>query len=696
MTALLPTLASGVLLSSAAVDPVSGALPSDHESFDGLRAGEFTKLATELGVMHVTGGTAEIDDQHAVSGQNCLHLLGDETEVVLRTERTDVYQLAFRAERWTRRDPFSFEIEARSGGRWRPVFDGSSEVLVGRPFLSHVRVPIDREIDGLRFRCTAPKGTGVLIDDLTLEPRQPMRLAHVGAAQPVLPVLLGNHTNPILRIDLLVEGNQPAPSPGRGRTPALTLERLVLDLEGTSRLADWAAVEVFRGPEELGSRDPDAAFSERFGDAQEASEGRLAFEGELALEPGANHLWVSVTPRADADIDGFVDAGLLDVRLVDGEPLLTEPLRPETRQRMGVSLRNAGDDGVPVYRIPGLVTTNEGTLLAVYDVRRRGWGDLPGDIDVGLSRSRDRGATWEPMRVILDYGADAAFAYDGVGDPAILVDRGTGTVWVIASWHHGALGWNGSGPGFEPSETGQLVLTRSDDDGVTWSKPINITRQVKLEEWAFLLQGPGRGITMRDGRIVFPAQYQLSPARGREPRATVIWSEDHGTTWQIGAEARSNTTEAAVVELRDGELMLNMRDNRGRGRDGARAVATSRDMGASWRLHSTSSRALPEPVCMASLIHVGRELDGEADGRLLFSNPAVPRPPRRSITIQGSTDHGESWPVGCRVLLDEGSAAGYSCLTMVDEQTVGIVYECSRAHLAFQRVPLAELFASER
>ena len=150
---------------------------------------------------------------------------------------------------------------------------------------------------------------------------------------------------------------------------------------------------------------------------------------------------------------------------------------------MGVALRNGGDDGVHTYRIPGLATTNKGTLIGVYDVRRRSGGDLPGDIDVGMSRSTDGGRTWEPMKVIMDMGNDPRWRYDGIGDPAILVDQTTGTVWVAATWSHGNRSWIGSGPGLKPEETGQLMLVRSDDDGVSWSEPINITEQVKKPEW---------------------------------------------------------------------------------------------------------------------------------------------------------------------------------------------------------------------
>src|SRR5690606_34562053 len=129
------------------------------------------------------------------------------------------------------------------------------------------------------------------------------------------------------------------------------------------------------------------------------------------------------------------------------------------------------------------------------------------------------------------------------------VDRETGTLWVAATWSHGKRSWVGSGPGLEPAETGQFILVRSDDDGRSWSKPINITKQVKKPEWCFLLQGPGKGITMLDGTLVIPAQYQDTPENKRLPRSTFIYSRDRGQTWQIATGAFDDTTEAQVVEL---------------------------------------------------------------------------------------------------------------------------------------------------
>ena len=304
-------------------------------------------------------------------------------------------------------------------------------------------------------------------------------------------------------------------------------------------------------------------------------------------------------------------------------------------------------------------------------------------IDIGVSRSTDKGQTWEPMRIAMSF-ADVdglPSGQNGVGDPAVLVDEKTGTIWVMAAWTHGmgnGRAWTNSMPGMEPMETPQLMLARSDDDGRTWSEPINITKQVKDPSWCFLLQGPGRGITMRDGTLVFAIQFI---DKDRMPHAGIIFSKDHGETWHIHNPARSNTTEAQVAEVEPGVLMLNMRDNRG----GARAVMTTRDLGRTWNEHVSHRTTLREPVCMASLIAVPAEKNVLGKDLLLFSNPDT-TDGRRDITIKASLDGGVTWPYS--LLLDEGDSWGYSCLTMIDSQTVGILYESSVAHIAFQAAKL--------
>ena len=150
--------------------------------------------------------------------------------------------------------------------------------------------------------------------------------------------------------------------------------------------------------------------------------------------------------------------------------------------------------------------------------------------------------------------------------------------------------------------------------------------------------------------------------------------------------ARTNTTEAQVVEVEPGVLMLNMRDNRG----GSRAVAITKDLGKTWEEHPSSRKALQEPVCMASIIHVSAKDNILNKDILLFSNPNTTKG-RNHITIKASLDGGLTWLPEHQLLLDEAEGWGYTCLTMVDKETIGILYESSVAHMTFQTVKLADI-----
>lgn len=489
--------------------------------------------------------------------------------------------------------------------------------------------------------------------------------------QPQHPVLLGQET-PMLRISLeLEEGAQP-----------VSLREVIVATKGIADLEDIRSLGLYLG-------DSLKVFSplQRMDMAQEPTP-LVAFRGDVRLAPGKNHVWLACELATDADIDDPLPLSVHSVLLSDGSTLRpTQRLEP---LRRGVALLQAGQNGVHTYRIPGLATTNEGSLIAVYDIRRNSSVDLQGDIDIGMSRSTDGGRHWEPMRIIMDRGSwgGRPETENGVGDPAILVDRKTGTIWVAGLWLHGHAderAWFASGQGLEPEETGQFLLVKSEDDGLRWSDPLNITPQIKQKDWRLLLQGPGKGICMKDGTLVFPAQFK---DKDEVPHSTIIYSKDHGQTWEIGTGAKTHTTEAQVVELNDGFLMLNMRDDRGRTapEGGRRSVAITRDLGRSWEEHPTSGKALVEPVCMGSLISTHYK----GQDWLLFANPAVPKGPRRRLTLKASSDQGMSWPEQHHFLLNADNSYGYSCLSMIDSETVGILYE-GLGGLYFQRIRMEEL-----
>ncbi len=416
----------------------------------------------------------------------------------------------------------------------------------------------------------------------------------------------------------------------------------------------------------------------------------LSFQVDQQLFPSVNYFWISLQMKPDTPLDTKVAACVKSV-WVDGKEAPLQTVEAPADHLMGIGVRHAGDDGVAAYRIPGLVTTNAGTLLGVYDIRHNNSTDLQEYVEIGLSRSTDKGRTWEKMRIPMSFGETGGLPkfQNGVGDPAILVDKKTGTIWIMAVWAHGMGGgnagraWWNSRQGMDSTKTAQLMLVKSTDDGRTWSAPMNITSQVKDPSWFFLLQGPGRGISMDDGTLVFAGQHIKAD---RIPDACIIYSKDHGKTWHISSSARTNTTEAQVAEIRPGQLMLNMRDNRG----GSRAVAVTEDMGKTWQEHPSSRKALPEPVCMASLIHVKASENCLGKDLLLFSNPNDTKN-RRKITIKASLDGGLTWPVQNQLLLDAEDGWGYSCLSMIDRETVGILYESSVAHMTFQAVKLKDI-----
>ena len=418
------------------------------------------------------------------------------------------------------------------------------------------------------------------------------------------------------------------------------------------------------------------------------SQNTVTLDGKQKLYPGINYFWVSIEMKEQTPVSTTLTASVVSAE-ADGKTLPVKTVSDKNMvRRMGVGVRHAGDDGSAAFRIPGLVTSNKGTLLGVYDVRYNSSVDLQEHIDIGLSRSTDGGKTWEKMRIPMAFGEYDGLpsAQNGVGDPSILVDTKTNTIWIVAAWTHGMgnqRAWWSSHQGMDLNHTAQLVMVKSTDDGKTWSAPINITEQVKLPEWYFLLQGPGRGITMSDGTLVFPIQFI---DKTRIPNAGIMYSKDRGETWHLHHYARTNTTEAQVAEVEPGVLMLNMRDNRG----GSRAVYTTTDLGKTWKEHESSRTALREPVCMASHISVKAKDNVLGKDILIFSNPNSTRD-RKDMTIKVSLDGGYTWSEDHQLLLDEGYNWGYSCLTMIDKETVGILYESSVAHMTFQSIRLKDI-----
>ncbi|MBN8861431.1 MAG: exo-alpha-sialidase [Sphingobacteriales bacterium] len=487
----------------------------------------------------------------------------------------------------------------------------------------------------------------------------------ITAVQVPAPLLKGLPANPLVRLDIVVK-------PG---DHAISLGKIYCTLNAAA-VRSLEKVEIFAsGPmdEFLNAR--------RFASVTPSS-ATLEIPLAAPLPPGMHRLWVSAVIKNDANADDIIDLRVTHIS-TDLQRYAVAQAPASFKRHIGVAIRKKGDDKVNTYRIPGMITTNKGTLLAVYDVRYNNSKDLPENIDVGLSRSTDGGKTWEPMKIIMDMGEP--HENNGIGDPSILFDPVTKKIWVAALWSKGNRSIAGSEPGLSPDTTGQFVLVSSDDDGLTWSAPHSITSQVKDPAWHLYFQGPGSGIAMQNGTLVFPSQYWDEQKKPGIPHSAIIYSEDHGKTWKSGTGAKSNTTEAQVVETRPGTLMLNMRDNRGM----FRSVATTDDMGKTWREHHSSRSALPDPVCMGSFIKAEVNVKGKMKEVLFFSNPNSGFD-RYNMTIKASMDMGETWLPAHQLLVDERGCYGYSTLTKIDDNMIGILYE-GTGDLYFIRIPVNEI-----
>lgn len=497
--------------------------------------------------------------------------------------------------------------------------------------------------------------------------------------RPVHPLLIRNPHGAMLRVTIDVPSG-----------PAVRVSSIEFSLAESDDLGDIDVVRLFA----TGNQE---SFSPARPIGEPAPPARsLTLPVEQDLTEGRNVYWLSCRLKDSADLQHRVSAACSSIATSAGR--LTPPDDvANASQRIGVALRRPNDDGVHTYRIPALTKSTKGTLLAVYDMRRRAGRDLQEDIDIGLSRSTDGGRTWESPRVIMDMGKYGGLPHEqnGCSDPGIIVDQRTGEIFCFAVWMNGKPGkhqWvdDGSEPGFEIGKAAQFLMVRSQDDGLTWSPPENLTKQLKQESWWLFAPAPQSGFCLPDGTLVMPVQGRT----GREKLstfATIMISRDHGKSWSVANPGYTGGNECQAAPLSDGSIMLNVRNDRER----FRAVAVTKDLGQTWQPHATSRNTLIEPNCNGSLLRIDYERGGKRRPLLLFANPHTQNG-RTHHTVHVSFDDGQTWPDSHHWLLDEGRGAGYPSLTQVDGDHVGIVYEGSQAHLVFEKLPIIDLIEPAR
>ena len=315
------------------------------------------------------------------------------------------------------------------------------------------------------------------------------------------------------------------------------------------------------------------------------------------------------------------------------------------------TLFQIGDGGYHTYRIPSLIVTKSGIVLAFCEGRKNGRGDT-GDIDLALRRSTDGGKSWGKTQIVWDEADNTC------GNPCPVIDQKSGTIWLLMT-HNLREDTEAKIIAGKSKGNRTVWITKSTDDGATWSKPVEITKDVKKPEWSWYATGPGVGIQLKSGRLVIPCDNKTDGGKLRQSH--VIYSDDAGKTWTIGGVVGPGCNESQAVELSDGKLMLNMRSYE---RNKLRLTATSTDGGETFTKPVEDS-TLIEPVCQASIL---RYPGGK--GGILFSNPASPK--RERMTVRLSTDDAKTWP-HARVLFD--GPAAYSCLTVFPDGAIGCLYE---------------------
>lgn len=446
-----------------------------------------------------------------------------------------------------------------------------------------------------------------------------------------------------------------------GNTDSIALQSVLINLDATTDINDVKSVKVYTTGLSSSQNNKYLDKAVLIGSCT-PQEGDFLCETNGYLYKGINYLWFAVDVDDDAEEGNSIDMSVLSLNVNDEAYDVKNPNPTGSREIIlaRTTLLRPGDYNSTNYRIPAVITARDGSIVAVTDKRKYNNGDLPEDIDILCNVSKDGGHTWtEPYTIAYGTGYK-----QGYGDCAL----------ALTNDENGIIAAFVGGPGFwgsTPTNPLRMYISRSHDNGMTWSEPEDITHFVygaecedeERKEWLGGFFGSGNGLLTSTGRIMF-----VIAMRENNTREVVcnyaVYSDDNGQTWQVSGRASVGGDEAKVTELVDGRILMSIR------RNGYRWYNISEDGGVTWQETTSEWTDIVAPACNGDLIRYTSVNDGYDKNRLLHSVPEGSS--RKNVTVYVSYDEGESWQTK-KCIVPYNSA--YSSLCVLPDNTIGLYVE---------------------
>ena len=445
-----------------------------------------------------------------------------------------------------------------------------------------------------------------------------------------------------------------------GNNHVARLQSMTLNLEGTTDLSDIEEIKVYSTGSVNAFDERASQYATLLGSVAPAA-GDLVCPLNGTIASGTNYLWITAQVAEDATEGNFLDASLKSISTASQNYELGNPSPTGNREIIlaHTLIYQPGDYNSMNYRIPAVITAKDGSIVAVTDKRKYNEGDLPQDIDIVCNRSTDGGHTWsEPTTIALGTGVNHGF-----GDCALAWSNDENG--LIAAFVGGVGLWSST-----PSNPIRSYISRSYDNGQTWSEPEDITHFIfgdnciypNQTTWRASFFGSGNGLKTSTGRIIFVAAIREGSAQSLNNYA--VYSDDNGQTWQVSGRASVGGDEAKVTELADGRILMSIRHG------GKRWYNISEDGGETWQPNTSTWNDITAPACNGDLIRYTCENQGHDKNRLLHSVPYGTQ--RTDVTVYVSYDEGETWPIHKDIV---PYSSAYSSLCILPDGTIGLYVE---------------------